>query len=87
MVAYTNMIAYMNMMRAILGFQRSFLVVIHSLQPRLHAWSRDLLIEIGYKIQYTGSECRLDLEPKFFPVLLINLRTAMLAHLNLGSVI
>ena len=38
MVAYTNMIAYMNMMRAILGFQRSFLVVVHSLQPRLHAW-------------------------------------------------
>ena len=34
MVAYINMMAYMNMMRAILGFQRSFLVVVHNLQPR-----------------------------------------------------
>ena len=46
MVAYVNMMAYINMMRAIfMGYQRSFLVVIHNLQPRLHAWSGDLLLE------------------------------------------
>ena len=44
MVAYINMMAYMNMMRALLGFQRSFLVVIHGLQPRPRIPAGDIII-------------------------------------------
>ena len=35
MVAYINMMPYMNMMRAILGSQRLFLVVTHNLLEKL----------------------------------------------------
>ena len=48
-MTYINMMAYMNMMRALLGFQRSFLVVIHGLQPRPKIPAGKLLIENSYR--------------------------------------